>query len=108
MRSQEIIIMLRDISRAFELKFTYHSEDIHYSIIFCLKFATPTHYRFIQIRWSCPSPGFYKLNTDGASKGNPGISQEGDLYKMIKANSLKHLLNLMELRQIWGLNVEQF
>ena len=29
------------------------------------------------VKWSCPAEGFMKLNTDGASRGNPGLAGGG-------------------------------
>lgn len=43
--------------------------------------------KYTKVMWDCPSPGWIKVNTDGASRGNPGRSaigyvlrnEEGDL-----------------------------
>ncbi|KAL6178868.1 hypothetical protein ACLB2K_050385 [Fragaria x ananassa] len=33
------------------------------------------------VRWEPPNPGWLKLNTDGASKGNPGLSGGGSILR---------------------------
>ena len=35
----------------------------------------------IQVRWLCPLPNWFKLNTDGSSLGNPGLAGEGGLIR---------------------------
>ncbi|XP_075099449.1 uncharacterized protein LOC142176224 [Nicotiana tabacum] len=33
--------------------------------------------KYTKVMWDCPSPGWIKVNTDGASRGNPGRSEIG-------------------------------
>ena len=35
----------------------------------------------MQIRWMAPMEGWYKLNTDGASRGNPGLASAGGVLR---------------------------
>ena len=34
-----------------------------------------------QIAWKCPESGWYKLNTDGAARGNPGLATAGGVVR---------------------------
>ncbi|KAL6510623.1 hypothetical protein OROHE_021240 [Orobanche hederae] len=40
--------------------------------------------KVIVVRWFPPDPGVIKINTDGASKGNPGGSAVGGLLEIIR------------------------
>jgi len=35
----------------------------------------------MQIRWMAPIEGWYKMNTDGASRGNPGVASAGGVLR---------------------------
>ncbi|KAL6550381.1 hypothetical protein OROMI_020869 [Orobanche minor] len=37
-------------------------------------------YKCCSVRWSMPQPGWWKLNTDGAARGNPGDAAAGGYY----------------------------
>lgn len=38
-----------------------------------------TNHNIIQVRWNLPSPGWFKLNTDGFAQGRPGPAGGGGL-----------------------------
>ena len=43
----------------------------------------------IQVRWLCPPPNWFKLNTDGTSLGNPGLAGGGGLIRNEKGDWVK-------------------
>lgn len=43
----------------------------------------------ISISWSKPLSGWYKLNTNGASLGNPGLAGGGGLIRNSQGNWIK-------------------
>ena len=43
----------------------------------------------ISVRWTKPSSGWHKLNTDGASLGNPGKAGGGGLIRNSQGNWIK-------------------
>lgn len=43
----------------------------------------------IPVKWNKPPAGWYKLNTDGASLGNPGSAGEGGLIRDSLGNWVK-------------------
>ncbi|CAA7024806.1 unnamed protein product [Microthlaspi erraticum] len=60
-----------------------------------------------QIKWTCPSDGWVKLNTDGASRGNPGMAAAGGvLWDERGSWSRGFALNIgvcnAPLAELWG------
>ena len=49
------------------------------------KTACPTS-NLLSIGWKPPPLGFYKLNTDGSAKGNPGMAGAGGLIRDYRGN----------------------
>ena len=43
----------------------------------------------IPVKWNKPPPGWYKLNTDGASLGNPGRARGGGIIRDSSRNWVK-------------------
>ena len=43
----------------------------------------------IQVRWQCPPPNWFKLNTDGSSLGNPSLAGGGGLIRNEKGDWVK-------------------
>ena len=37
--------------------------------------------RLLPIRWKFPSPGWVKINTDGAARGCPGLATCGGIFR---------------------------
>ncbi|KAL0345871.1 UNVERIFIED_CONTAM: putative ribonuclease H protein [Sesamum radiatum] len=54
--------------------FTMNSFHIHFQ-------PKAQRQQAIIVHWRTPQEGWYKLNTDGASKGNPGISDAGGILR---------------------------
>ncbi|PKI73727.1 hypothetical protein CRG98_005876 [Punica granatum] len=64
-----------------------HSNLIEHTIHVSAEFyasqpiSTATSSSSIQVNWEPPPDGFHKLNSDGCSKGNPGIAEEWGLIR---------------------------
>ncbi|KAL6536656.1 hypothetical protein OROMI_026237 [Orobanche minor] len=43
--------------------------------------APKTFFKCCSVRWSKPQPGWWKLNTDGAARGNPGDAAAGGIIR---------------------------
>ncbi|KAL6565084.1 hypothetical protein OROMI_016534 [Orobanche minor] len=43
--------------------------------------APKTFFKCCSVRWSKPQPGWWKLNTDGAARGNPGAAAAGGIIR---------------------------
>ncbi|KAL0453401.1 UNVERIFIED_CONTAM: putative ribonuclease H protein [Sesamum latifolium] len=48
----------------------------------------PKNQKTLAVYWRKPDFGWYKLNTDGASKGNPGVSGAGELLRDYKVHEI--------------------
>lgn len=61
----------------------------------------------IYVRWLCPRPGWVKLNTDGASKGNPGLAGCGEIIRGHRGEVLEMFAAKCEIcsstqAELWG------
>ncbi|KAL6572341.1 hypothetical protein OROMI_013299 [Orobanche minor] len=71
--------------------------------------APKTFFKCCSVRWSKPQPGWWKLNTDGAARGNPGAAAAGGIIRDHMGKPLimfseylgVHTNNFAELYAIW-------
>jgi hypothetical protein len=75
---------------------------------FLTSLSTSLSHKTIPSHWEAPQKGFYKINFDGASKGNPGPTGYGSTIQKRKGEILHIIVvnlghNTKNSLEIWGL-----
>ena len=60
--------------------------------------------RPLPIRWEFPSPGWVKINIDGAARGYPGFATCGGIFRGSMGNLLEFFLRFLKFRLLWLLS----
>jgi len=55
--------------------------DINVIKFFCINTCTGKILRPLPVRWEFPSPGWIKINIDGAARGNPDLAICGGIFR---------------------------
>ena len=58
----------------------------------------------LPIRWEFPSPGWVKINTDGAARGYPGLATCGGIFRGVWENLLVLFQRFLKFKLLWLLS----
>ena len=60
--------------------------------------------RHLPVRWEFPSPGWVKINIDGAARGYPGLVACGSIFRGSMESLLELSLRFLTFKLLWLLN----